>query len=82
MVAKGRSARNCGEKSPNHKLSDSQREEVRTLHRDGLGYRRLARKFGLSKRSIAYIVTGKGGYADQKKSRMKRLEKIKCLIKD
>ena len=75
MMAKGRAARNCGEKNPRHKLTDAQREEVRALHAEGIGYRRLSRKFGLSKRSIAYIVTGKGGYADQKKSRMKRMEK-------
>ncbi len=39
------------------KLSVAQVREMRQLHRDGQGYRKLARRFSLAKSTIARIVT-------------------------
>lgn len=73
MEAKGRAGRNYGEKNGRHKLTDSEREEVRSLHCTGIGYRRLSRMFHVSRPAIRYIVTGKGSYAEQKARKQRNL---------
>lgn len=57
MVAKGRQAR--GERSGRAKLTETQVREIRRLHaEEGLGARRLARRFGVIPTTITPILTG------------------------
>lgn len=57
MVQKGRST--AGEKNPAHKLTWIDVEEIRRLHSQGLGCRRIARQFSVNKSIVLDILNGK-----------------------
>jgi len=59
MVDKGRQQRIAGEEKPNSKLSSEIVAEIRSIHQQGLiGYKRLAKRFGVSATTIRGIISG------------------------
>jgi DNA-binding transcriptional regulator LsrR (DeoR family) len=58
MVADGTSCR--GEQHGNAKLTEADVHEIRRLHsEDGLGHRRIARRFDVSRAAVHRILTGR-----------------------
>lgn len=60
MRAKGRAGRNGlrGETVGTHKLTEAQVYEIKALHSPQMGYKRLAKRFGVSRVTIMRIVHG------------------------
>ena len=52
-------SRRRGEHHGNAKLTEAQVLEIRALHGSGVAQRQLARQFGVDRRSISFIVSGK-----------------------
>lgn len=59
MAAKGRTHVIYGEASRHHKLTQDQVHEMRRLNREGIGYRRLAKMFGLATVNVWRICTNR-----------------------
>lgn len=58
-VAKGRQARNRGEKAGRAVLSEAQVREIRSIYaKGGIGSEALGREYGVTGRQIRYIVSG------------------------
>lgn len=58
MVARSRQAR--GTKQGSSKLTEDEVREIRELHASGLGYRKIAKQYGVVRSTIEVIVRGKG----------------------
>jgi hypothetical protein len=71
MVALNHTGRRIGEDHPRAKLSNAQVDELLELHDEqGWGYRRLAKKFGISRGHARDIINGRrrGQFPDHYKS--------------